>query len=109
VRDLPSGCIGDVYVGVIEQQSSGAIKFNPRLLVRSLCRDEIRLARGERSGILQDCSLCGEADSQFLLIGIQRLTRQVDGGLRRLHGCPILTHIELRIANFDADLILQLL
>ena len=63
VCDLPSGCIGDVNVGVIEQQTSGAIKFDPRFLVRSLCRNQIRLARGKRSGILQDCGLRGETDS----------------------------------------------
>ncbi len=52
--------------------------------------------------------LRGESDFQLLLIGVQRLARQVDGGLRGLHGGAVLLHIKLRVAHFDSHLILQL-
>jgi hypothetical protein len=42
------------------------------------------------------------------LIGVEGLAGQVDGGLRRLHGDPVLLHIELRVAYFDPHLIFQL-
>src|ERR1022692_327192 len=39
VRDLAPGGVGDVDAGMIEQQSGGAIQFDPRLLVVCLGGD----------------------------------------------------------------------
>ena len=61
-----------------------------------------------RGGILQDGGLRGESDFQFLLIGVERLAGEVDRGLRCLHGGAVLFHVELRVADLDAHLILQL-
>ncbi len=44
----------------------------------------------------------------FLLIGVERLAREVDGGLCRLHCDAVLLHVKLRIAHLDPHLIFQL-
>src|SRR5271155_682082 len=50
VRYLAAGGLGDVYAGVIEQQSRGTIKFDARLLVGSFGRDQIRFGSGQDRG-----------------------------------------------------------
>ena len=109
VCDLAASCVGHIDPGMVEQQSRGAVEFDARFLIRCLGRNQIRFTGSQRCRILQDCGLRGQADFQFLLIGVQRLARQVHGGLRRLHCDSILLHIKLRVADFNPHLIFQLM
>ena len=109
MRDLAARGVGDVDAGVVEQQSRGAIQFDPRLLIGCLGGDQIRLGSSKDRGILQDRGCGGESDFQLLLIGIERLAGKVDGVLGGLHSGAVLLHVKLRIADFDAYLIFQLM
>ena len=58
---------------------------------------------------LQHQGCRGRTQGIFLLLGIQRLTCQLNGCLARCHAGAVLLHRELRIPNFDAHLVLELL
>ena len=105
---LTAGSVGDIDAGVIEQQSGGSIELDPRFLISRFGRNQIRLARRQCGGVLQDRDLRSQSNFQFLLIGIQRLAREVDGGLRCFHGDAVLFYIKLCIAHFDSHLVFQL-
>lgn len=108
VRDLATGSVDDVDSVVVEQEAGGAIEFDTRLLIGGFGGYQIGLAGGEGGGILQNCRLSGESYFQLLLIGIEGLPRKVDGRLCRLDCGAVLLHVKLRIADFDAYLIFQL-
>ena len=93
---------------MLQQQAGGAFEFDAGLLVGCLGRHQVGLIGRQGSGILQDCGLRGESDFKFLLIGVEGLACQVDGRLCGFDRSAVLFHIELCVANLDANLILEL-
>ena len=85
MRDLAASRVSNVNAGVVEEQSLGTVYFDFRLFLFRFRRFVIRIAGCLRSGILQDRGCRGQSDFQFLLIGVQGLARQIDGGLGGLH------------------------
>lgn len=108
VRHLTAGGVGYVDMGVLQEEARGAIEFKQRFLEGGFGGNQVRLAGGQGSGILQDGSLRGEADFELLLIGLEGLTRQIYGRLRLQNRGPVLFYVELRVAHFDAHLVFQL-
>ena len=66
-------------------------------------------ACAKRTLVLQYQRGRGRTQGVFLLLGIERLVAQVNRSLRGRDARPVLCHRELRVADFDPDLVFQLL
>ncbi len=101
--------VGHDDSGVVEQQSGGAIEFHLRFLVSCHRRHQIRFDLRQRALILQDGGRRRYSGREFLLFGVECLAGEIDRGPGGINGSAVLLDIELRIADFDAHLVFELL
>ncbi len=109
MRNLSADGVGDFDIGVIEQKAGGAVEFKLSFLVGRFGGDESDLSRGQARLILEHGGGSGSAERVLLLLGIERLARQITRSLGGSDTGSVLLHSKLRVADFDAHLVFDLL
>src|SRR2546430_4600954 len=101
--------IRDQNSKTIQSKANDAIQLHPRLFISSHRRYQVRLRLRPVTLRLQHQRSGRGAQRVFLLFSIQRLPAQFDRGSSGFHAGAVLLHGELRVAHFDAYLVLELL
>ena len=99
----------DLNAGVRQRQTSGTVQFHNRFFVSRHGFYEIRLCLRQITIRLQHQIAGGSAQGFLLLLDIEGLLGQGTRLARSFYPRPILQQSELRVADFDPNLILQLL
>ena len=106
---LTSYGLFDIYTRVRQCQTRSAVEFHDRFFISGHRRHEIRFRLRQIAVRLQHQITCGSAEGFLLLFDVKGLLGQIPCLASGFDPRPILQQGKLCIANFDPDLILQLL